>query len=118
MTYRIAGIDVHKKMLAVVVTDMGAEDRLQRFDRRKFPAGAEGLGQLCEWFAALDVKEAVMESTAQYWKPVWQALEPQCRLALAQAQSNRGPKGRKADFVDGERLVRRYVAKELVLSFV
>src|SRR5579862_3437318 len=59
-----------------------------------------------------------MESTAQYWKPVWQALEPQCHLELAQAQSNRGPRGRKSDFADAERLVGRYLAGELILSFV
>ena len=74
-----------------------------------------------------------MESTAQYWKPVWGALErywkPVCEkregarlrsgtLHLAQAQSNRARRGRKRDFVDAERLVKRMVARELTLSFV
>jgi transposase len=40
------------------------------------------------------------------------------RLHLAQAQSNRAPRGRKRDFADAERLVRRYVAGELILSYV
>jgi transposase len=39
-------------------------------------------------------------------------------LHLAQAQSNRGPTGRKRDFPDAERLVKRLVAQELTLSFV
>jgi len=39
-------------------------------------------------------------------------------LHLAQAQSNRGPQGRKKDFPDAERLVKRLVARELTLSFV
>jgi len=39
-------------------------------------------------------------------------------LYLAQAQSNRGPQGRKKDFPDAERLVKRLVARELTLSFV
>ena len=39
-------------------------------------------------------------------------------LHLAQAQSNRGPRGRKRDFPDAERLVKRLVAQELTLSFV
>src|SRR5438105_2119383 len=74
-----------------------------------------------------------MESTAQYWQPVWGALErywrPSCqkqegagamsgKLHLAQAQSNRGRRGRKRDFPDAERLVKRLVAQELTLSFV
>jgi len=59
-----------------------------------------------------------MESTAQYWKPVWHELEGHCQLQLAQAQSNRAPKGRKRDFADAERLVRRHIAGELTVSFV
>src|SRR5438094_3106101 len=74
-----------------------------------------------------------MESTARYWKPVWEALERYWKpirqkregtgrrsgtLHLAQAQSNRGPRGRKKDFPDAERLVKRLVARELTLSFV
>ena len=39
-------------------------------------------------------------------------------LHLAQAFSNRAPRGRKHDFKDVERLVRRLIAKELILSFV
>ena len=39
-------------------------------------------------------------------------------LHLAQALSNRGRRGRKTDFRDAERLVKRLVSQELVLSFV
>lgn len=39
-------------------------------------------------------------------------------LHLAQAQSNPAPRGRKQDFPDAERLVKRLVAHELTLSFV
>src|SRR5262249_842280 len=45
-------------------------------------------------------------------------LEPYMRLQLAQAFSNRAPRGRKHDFKDAERLVRRLIADELILSFV
>jgi hypothetical protein len=48
---------------------------------------------------ARGVEEIVMESTAQYWKPVWLDLEPHFgKLHLAQADSNKAPKGRKNDF--------------------
>ena len=40
------------------------------------------------------------------------------RLHLAQAFCNRAPRGRKHDFKDAERLVRRLIAEELILSFV
>lgn len=115
--YKIAGIDVHKSMLAVVIADAAAEGEWA-FERGQFGTVQSELRRLAEWLAQHQVREAVMESTAQYWKSVWRELEGQCRLHLAQAHSNRAPKGRKGDFRDAERLARRLVAGELILSFV
>ena len=42
MPHRIAGIDVHKKMLAVVVADVEVEGEYQ-FERRSFGSNAENL---------------------------------------------------------------------------
>jgi transposase len=132
MSYRIAGIDVHKKMLAVVVTDVEVEEEYA-FARRKVGTSPAQLRSLADWLAEQEVEEVVMESTAQYWRPVWETLErvwqPRRRrregagamsgtLHLAQALSNRGARGRKKDFPDAERLVKRLVAQELTLSFV
>src|SRR6266550_4613313 len=103
-SYRVAGIDVHKSMLAVVVVDVAREGEFQ-FERRKFGTLDSDLKELSQWLASQEVREAVMESTAQYWKPVWRQLERTCQLHLAQAHSNRAPKGRKRDFQDAERLV-------------
>ena len=132
MSYRTAGIDVHKKMLAVVVANVEVEGEYE-FERCRFGSNPEQLRLLAQWLLEREVQEVVMESTAQYWKPVWGALErywkPICQkqewaspmsgtLHLAQAQSNRGRRGRKKDFPDAERLVKRLVANELILSFV
>jgi transposase len=104
-------------MLAVVVTELEEQGEL-RFQRRKFGTVDSQLKMLSGWLREAGVQEVVMESTAQYWKPVWRRLEGQCQLYLAQAQSNRAPRGRKRDFEDAERLVRRHIAGELILSFV
>jgi len=132
MSYRIAGIDVHKKMLAVVVADVEVKGEYQ-FERRLFGSNPEHLRLLANWLIEQQVEEVVMESTAQYCKPVWGALERYWKptgqkregsapmsgkLHLAQAQSNRGSRGRKKDFPDAERLVKRLLANELRLSFV
>jgi transposase len=132
MAYRIAAVDVHKKMVAVVVADVEVEGEYQ-FERRKFGATPDQLHLLAQWLVQQEAEEVVMESTAQYWKPVWGTLEQYWRparqqrdgatkmcgtLHLCQAKSNRGPRGRKNDFADGERMVKRLVAQELVLSFV
>ena len=132
MPYRIAGIDVHKRMLAVVVADVEVEGEYQ-FERRLFGSNPEQLRLLAEWLIEQPVEEVVMESTAQYWKPVWGVLERYWKpirqkredaspmsgtLHLAQALSKRGRRGRKNDFRDAERLLKRLVAQELTLSFV
>ena len=118
MSHMVSFIDVHKKMVAVVVADAGKDEEVQ-FVRRKFGAGAGEVRRCAEFLTELEAKEVCMESTAQYWKPVWGELEERgFHLELAQAQSNRGPKGRKSDFKDAERGWRRYVADELILSYV
>ena len=132
MAYRIAGIDVHKKKLAVVMADVEVDDAYQ-FERRWFGSNPEQLQRLAEWLIEQRVEEVVMESTAQYWKPLWSALERYWKpssqnregagkmsgtLHLAQALSNRGRRGRKKDFPDAERLVKRLISQELILSFV
>ena len=104
MAYRIAGIDVHKAMLAVVVADVEVEGDWQ-FERRRFGATPSQLRLLAAWLGEQAVEEVVMESTAQYWRPVWDELEREWQpvqrrrpdagpttgaLHLAQAQSNQG----------------------------
>jgi hypothetical protein len=82
MTYRIAGIDVHKKMLAVVIAEI-AETGEYQFERCRFGATPEQRKRMAAWLIEREAREAVMESTAQYWRPVWETLErywqPVCR---------------------------------------
>src|SRR5437762_11630068 len=74
-----------------------------------------------------------MESTAQYWKPFgeqWTDIASRCvRVGRVRAGCREhciwrkpcpiaGSAGRKTDFRDAERLVKRHVSQELVLSFV
>jgi hypothetical protein len=125
MPYQIAGIGVHKKILAVVVADVDVDGE-HRFERLKAGTSPAELRAFAARLVEREVEEVVMESTAQYWRPVWEALKRHWRperrtrdgakplsgtLHLAQAQSNRGAGGRKKDFPDAERLVKRLVAR-------
>src|SRR5499426_1062964 len=96
MPYRIAGIDVHKKKLAVVVADVEVNDEYQ-FERRWYGSNPEQLQLLSEWLVEQQVEEAVMESTAQYWKPVWGALErywkPMCQKREGAGPMSGAPSG-------------------------
>lgn len=124
MSYKVAGIDVHKKVLMVVVATAAEEvadsaGEALEFACDRFGTGSHDRKLLIKWLRERNVSEVVMESTAQYWKPVWLDLEPHFgKLHLAQAHSNRAPRGRKNDFRDAKRLARRLLAGELILSFV
>src|SRR5262249_3467722 len=74
MAYRIAGIDVHKKMVVVAIADVEVGGTW-RFDRRQMRTRPAQRRALAEWLVACEVDEVVMESTAQHWRPVWEALE-------------------------------------------
>jgi len=97
MSYRIAGIDVHKKMLAVVVANVEVEGEYQ-FERRPFGSNPEQLRLLSEWLLEQQVEEVVTS---------W-AGAVQSRAARAQAGfPRRGTTGEAAR-----------LAQELTLSFV
>ena len=66
MANKIAGIDVHKKVLMVVVLDGAAPG--EKPERRRFSTMPTELRHLATWLRERGVMEAVMESTAQYWR--------------------------------------------------
>jgi transposase len=113
---RWAGIDVHKKMLAVVVRS--DEDGHPSYQQRSFGTTQSEIGHLWAWLAERQVSEVVMESTAQYWRPVWYGLEGHVRLHLSHPLATRAPRGRKGDFRDARRLVDRLWAGDVEESFV
>ena len=68
MAYKIAGIDVHKKMLHVVFSDVEVDGEYQ-FERRRFDTSPSQLRLLAEWLLEQQVEEVAMESTAQSGNP-------------------------------------------------
>jgi transposase len=112
----IAGIDVHKKMLAVVVRRNCGEQ--VAYDRRQFRTNRADIQHLAAWLQVHGVSEVVMESTAQYWRPVWNGLEAHFRLHLTHPLKTLAPRGRKFDFRDARRLADRWSAGDLQESFI
>jgi hypothetical protein len=61
MCYRIAGIDVHKKMLAVVVADVEVTGEYQ-FERRQFASNPERLSTFLDYsLCGHDTSSAVFD---------------------------------------------------------
>jgi transposase len=112
----VAGIDVHKRVLAVVVRLM--RDGKVVYEQRKYGTTVSQIQILGEWLQQHQVEEVAMESTAQYWRPVWYWLEEKFSLHLCHPLQTRAPKGRKSDYRDAKRLADRWAAGELEDSFV
>jgi transposase len=112
----VAGIDVHKKWLYVVIGPEGVAET--EFRRMRVGSTTRDLQQLADELRAAGVRTVVMESTAKYWRPVWAALEGAFQLYLAQARSNAATHGRKTDYGDAARLVKRLRTDDLKLSYV
>src|SRR5437899_2140154 len=73
------------KVLAGVVSNIEIDGEHQ-FERRMFGSNPEQLRSLAAWLVEQQAEQVVMESRAQYWKPVWEALEqywrPMCQADL------------------------------------
>ena len=99
---RCCGIDVHKDSVTacVLVYSGAAEPELVR--KRSFGTHKKSLSNLRLWLFAQKVKQVAMESTGVYWKPVWQALEGNFDLMLANPYQIKTMPGRKTDARDSQ----------------
>ncbi len=98
---RCAGIDVHKRTVVacrIVLTDDGEWLR----ETRTYGTTTEDLLHLSDWLAAGDCTHVGLESTGEFWKPVFNLLEGTCEVWLLNAQRVRAIPGRKTDVRDAE----------------
>jgi transposase len=96
---RCAGLDVHKKTVAVCVRGPDPDGgRLQHV--RTFGTMTADLLVLQEWLLAHHVTHVAMESTGVYWKPVYYVLEEAFTCLLVNAAHMQNVPGRKTDIQD------------------
>jgi len=95
-----AGLDVAKdEVVACVRVPDGTGGRRQ--EARTFQTFTSSLETLADWLQAKGVTQVVMETTGQYWKPVWQVLEERgFQLLLVNARQVKILPGRKTDVAD------------------
>jgi transposase len=93
---RCAGIDVGKKFLVVCVMT-GPLDVEPKTEIRKFGTIVAELELLRDWLIGERCSHAVMESTGSYWKPVFNILEDNVEVVLANAYDVQNRRGHKTD---------------------
>jgi transposase len=98
---RVAGIDVHKKIIWVAVRLPGAEPGHRTVVLKHFPAFWRSLQKMAAWLDGLGVADAAMESTGIYWWPVYHALaQAGIEVCVCNAAHMRNVPGRKRDATD------------------
>lgn len=99
---RCCGIDVHKKNVTVcILPPIGKPEMEVR--KRTFRTFTHDLKQLRTWLKNCKVTEIAMESTGQYWRPVWNILEEHFqKLILVNPQHIKGLRGYKTDPKDAQ----------------
>lgn len=98
---RCAGLDVHKKTVTACRVQPGSHGQVIK-ETATFGTTTAELLRLADWLAEEECSHVVMESTGEYWRPVYNLLEGQCEVLLANPLHVRKVPGRKTDVGDAE----------------
>lgn len=91
-----AGLDVHKKTVVAAINVPG------RQETRTFETMTTDLLGLSDWLMLAGVTHVAMESTGEYWKPVFNLLENNFEVLLVNAQHIKAVPGHTTDVKDAE----------------
>ncbi len=94
-----AGLDVHKKTVTACHMTPGPTGET-RAESRTFTTMTRDLLALSDWLADNGVTHVAMESTGEYWKPVYNILEGRFEVVLANARQVKNMPGKKTDAKD------------------
>lgn len=114
---RVAGLDVHQETV-VACAVYGPLDRNPKKETKTFGTTVKELLELQDWLADLKITDVAMESTGVFWKPVWNILEGEFTLVLANAQRIKNVPGRKTDISDAAWIAKLLRAGLIESSFV
>lgn len=113
----VAGLDVHEKTVVACRRRLVAGG-LAEMEVQTFASTRTALQALAAWLAEWGVTHVALESTGVYWVPVWNVLEGQFQLLLANAQQLKKVPGRKDDVSDAEWIAQCQQCGLLKASFV
>jgi transposase len=97
---RVGGIDIGKAEVKACVRRPGRRAGTFHQEVRTFASTTPGLLGLRDWLLSENVTLVGMESTGQYWKPVYYLLESVLTCWLINPQHIKVVPGRKSDVSD------------------
>src|SRR3954449_8311000 len=95
---RAAGLDIAKASLVACIRIPNVEGGWQ-IAKRKFTTMTADLLALADWLGEHGITRVGMESTADYWRPVFYLLEHRFDCWLLNARHMRAVPGRKTDLL-------------------
>jgi transposase len=98
---RCAGLDVHKRNVVVCAIIPDVKGQRQK-ELRTFSSMTPDLLRMRAWLKDLRITHVAMESTASYWKPIFNVLEGHLEVLVVNAQHLKAVPGRKTDSKDAE----------------
>src|SRR5207248_6688736 len=101
LSSRCCGLDVHQKTVVACVMITQPNGKVDK-SIRTFATTTAALLDLADWLASLQVSHVAMESTGVFWRPIYNVLEDQFELILANAHEIKALPGRKTDVRDCE----------------
>ncbi len=113
----VAGLDVHKKTVVGTRMRVGSEERVL-WQTKTFGTTTPDLLELHDWLLEWSPTHVAMESTADYWKPIFNILEDSFEVWLVNAQHVKQVPGRKTDAKDSEWLAELMLHGMLRPSFI
>jgi transposase len=113
----VAGLDVHKKTVVACRMRLTEEKRVE-WEKKTFGTMTVDLLKLNDWLNEWQVEQVTIESTADYWKPVFNILEDGFETVLVNAQHVKKVPGRKTDASDAEWLAELMLHGLLRASFI
>src|SRR5215475_12560157 len=115
-----AGLDVHKKtvMACRVTPDPTGQQVDGIMELRPFGTMTRDLLALSDWLAEVGVTHVAMESTGEYWRPVYNLLEGNVTIFLVNAAHVKQVPGRKTDKADARWLAKLMRDGLLQASFI
>jgi transposase len=114
---RVAGLDVHKKVVMACLRILETDGRVHT-ELRHFGTMTADLEALRAWLLQAGVTHVAMESTGVFWKPVFNVLEGHMEVWLVNAQHIKKVPGRKTDVKDAEWIAQLLQCGLLRPSFV
>jgi transposase len=96
-----AGLDVHKKTVVVCCITPGAQGE-KLVEHRTFGAMTADILALSDWLTSKAITHVAVESTGEFWKPLYNLLEGQVEILVVNAKHVKNVPGRKTDVMDAE----------------